>query len=51
VAPQWSIDKISVHNEIFKTLQDRDTWQGRLYSKPTSASAGATRLYSQGAEF
>jgi len=52
VAPQWSIDKISVHNEIFKILRDRDTWQGRLYSKTTSdASAGATLLYSQGAEF
>ena len=32
VAPQWSIDKIGVHNAIFKSLEGRDTWQGRVFS-------------------
>jgi uncharacterized protein len=32
VAPQWSIDKIGVHNAIFKHLEGRDTWQGRIFS-------------------
>ena len=32
VAPDWSIDKIGVHNAISKELEVRDTWQGRLYS-------------------
>jgi uncharacterized protein len=31
VAPEWSIDKIRVHNAIAKALENRDTWQGRLY--------------------
>jgi uncharacterized protein len=32
VAPDWSIDKIGVHNAIFEALKGRDTWQGRIYS-------------------
>ena len=32
VAPDWSVDKIGVHNAIFKALEERDTWQGRLFS-------------------
>ena len=32
VAPQWSIDKIGVHNAIFKEMEVRDTWQGRLFA-------------------
>jgi radical SAM protein (TIGR01212 family) len=31
VAPDWSIDKLGVHNAIFRELERRDTWQGRLY--------------------
>ncbi|MDZ4347588.1 MAG: hypothetical protein U1E51_34695 [Candidatus Binatia bacterium] len=31
VAPVWSVDKIGVHNAIFKEFEQRDTWQGRLY--------------------
>ena len=31
VAPDWSVDKIGVHNAIFKEFEQRDTWQGRLY--------------------
>jgi hypothetical protein len=55
VAPQWSIDKISVHNEIYKSLIDRTTWQGRLYSNAVNsepvnlASAGAGFFYPEGA--
>ena len=32
VAPEWSIDKIGVHNAILEALESRDTWQGRLFS-------------------
>ena len=32
VAPDWSVDKIGVHNAIFKAFEERDTWQGRLFS-------------------
>jgi uncharacterized protein len=32
IAPDWSIDKIGVHNAIYKALENRDTWQGRLFS-------------------
>jgi hypothetical protein len=32
VAPDWSVDKIGVHNAIYKALESRDTWQGRLFS-------------------
>ena len=32
VAPDWSIDKLGIHNAIFKALESRDTWQGRLFS-------------------
>lgn len=31
VAPEWSIDKLATHNAIFKALENRDTWQGRLF--------------------
>lgn len=33
VAPDWSVDKIGVHNAIFKAFDDRDAWQGRLYAR------------------
>ena len=33
VSPEWSIDKIGVHNAIHKELEQRDTWQGRLFSR------------------
>lgn len=32
VAPDWSIDKLGVHNAIYKAMESRDTWQGRLFS-------------------
>lgn len=31
VAPAWSVDKISVHNAIYRELENRDTWQGKCY--------------------
>jgi radical SAM protein (TIGR01212 family) len=33
VAPDWSVDKIGVHNAIYKALEERDAWQGRLFSR------------------
>jgi uncharacterized protein len=33
VAPQWSINKIGVHNAIYRELEERDSWQGRLYER------------------
>ena len=33
VAPDWSVNKIGVHNAISRRLAARDTWQGRLLSK------------------
>jgi radical SAM protein (TIGR01212 family) len=33
VAPQWSINKIGVHNAIYRELEERDSWQGLLYMK------------------
>jgi radical SAM protein (TIGR01212 family) len=30
VAPEWSINKLAVHNAIGETLALRDTWQGKL---------------------
>jgi radical SAM protein (TIGR01212 family) len=32
VAPDWSVDKIGVHNAIYKALEERDAWQGRVFS-------------------
>ena len=39
VAPEWSIDKIGVHNAIYKELEARDTWQGRLFSSADRSQA------------
>jgi radical SAM superfamily enzyme len=33
VAPDWSIDKIGVHNAISRVFAERDTWQGRLFKQ------------------
>src|SRR5687767_907672 len=37
VAPDWSVDKLGVHNAISKALENRDAWQGRLFSGEKSA--------------
>lgn len=47
VAPQWSIDKIGVHNAIYKALERRDTWQGRLAAQEdrlTTIPSGLNRF-------
>ncbi len=33
VAPEWSIDKLGVHNAIQEELKNRDAWQGRLFDE------------------
>jgi uncharacterized protein len=38
IAPEWSVDKLGVHNAIFKALERRDTWQGRLFGAPAERS-------------
>lgn len=42
VAPDWSIDKIGVHNAIFHTLEERDTWQGKFVSLDHGANTQQT---------
>jgi radical SAM protein (TIGR01212 family) len=31
VAPEWSVNKIGVHNAINRELEERDSWQGMRY--------------------
>ncbi len=33
VAPEWSIDKIGVHNAIHDELEQRNTWQGKALGR------------------
>jgi radical SAM protein (TIGR01212 family) len=40
VAPDWSVNKIGVHNAIFKELEQRDSWQGRLWRAQPSPCLG-----------
>jgi radical SAM protein (TIGR01212 family) len=49
VAPDWSVNKIGVHNAIHKELLDRDTWQGRLYPLATMTTHRASRAQLAGA--
>jgi radical SAM protein (TIGR01212 family) len=50
VAPDWSIDKIGVHNAIHAALERRATWQGRLFSdEPPRDFAGVAFHGLQGA--
>ena len=44
VAPDWSIDKLGVHNAIFKAMEARDTWQGRLSALENSSHPLPTGL-------
>jgi radical SAM protein (TIGR01212 family) len=37
VAPEWSINKIGVHNAIHAELGRRDTWQGRFLADRSAA--------------
>lgn len=40
VAPDWSVNKIGVHNAIEHEMEQRDTWQGRYYRADAARSAG-----------
>jgi uncharacterized protein len=31
VAPEWSINKMGVHNAIHTELEERESWQGMLH--------------------
>lgn len=41
LAPEWSINKIGVHNAINTELERRDTWQGKLFPEDSRLGAGA----------
>ena len=32
IAPTWSINKLAIHNAVQKEFQQRNTWQGKLFS-------------------
>ena len=40
VAPNWSVNKIGVHNAIYKELEERDSWQGKRYSTNIMENVG-----------
>ncbi|MAT71104.1 MAG: TIGR01212 family radical SAM protein [Planctomycetaceae bacterium] len=44
VGPAWSLDKGGVRQEIDAEFARRDSWQGKRWSEPTSASAPAGSL-------
>jgi radical SAM protein (TIGR01212 family) len=48
VAPEWSINKIGVHNAISRAFEERDTWQGRRYLSVGMQPAAAAMPCAQG---
>lgn len=51
IAPDWSVNKIGVHNAIVKELEERDSWQSTRYSSGTVQKLGRTiSQFTQGAE-
>lgn len=42
VAPEWSVDKIGLHNAIHRELERRDTWQGRVYDEKSWDASRST---------
>ncbi len=51
VAPEWSVNKIGVHNAINKELEERDSWQGLRFQPERRDNARATIFdYAQGAQ-
>lgn len=50
VAPEWSVNKIAVHNAIYKELEQRDTWQGKRYSGEPARHPRADIAHSGGIE-
>jgi uncharacterized protein len=47
VAPEWSVNKIGVHNAIYKELETRDSWQGK--SHPTQERESTSLHGTEGA--
>jgi radical SAM protein (TIGR01212 family) len=50
VAPDWSVNKIGVHNAIARTLAARDTWQGKLWPGNVTPMPEQALLGAQGAQ-
>src|SRR6202007_3342305 len=50
IAPDWSINKMGVHNAIQKEIEECDNWQGRLYRSGASMPAPTHPLFLTGAE-
>ena len=48
VAPDWSVNKMGVHNAITQTLAARDTWQGKRHT--TQMRGQITSYDSEGAQ-
>jgi hypothetical protein len=48
VAPAWSIDKISLVNAIHRELDQRNTWQGKLYGDERAGQASMTSFAEAG---
>jgi uncharacterized protein len=46
VAPEWSINKMAVHNAIWEELERRDTWQGRVHSNDLTQQREASSFLS-----
>ena len=44
VAPEWSVNKIGVHNAIHKELEERDSWQGKHQPKDSTQTSGLVSL-------
>ncbi len=48
--PVWSVDKRVMHNAIYKTLEARDSWQGkRFVGRPSDTSTSRVFDHQQGA--
>lgn len=42
VAPDWSVNKLGIHNALYKAFEARDSWQGRLYRDPSDTQPSQT---------
>ena len=48
--PRWSVDERVMHNAIYKTLEARDSWQGkRFVGRPSDTSRSRVFDNQQGA--
>jgi uncharacterized protein len=49
-ATAWSVDKRGMHNAIYKTLEARDSWQGKHFvARPSDTSTSRAFDHQQGA--